>query len=33
MSIIEEAYEFIKRGRSKGEALFTIEYKLKEANI
>jgi len=33
MSIIKEAYEFIKRGRSEGVAPFTMEYKLKGANI
>jgi len=33
MSIIKEAYEFVKKGRSQGVAPFTMEWKIKEANI
>ncbi len=33
MLIIKEAYEFVKKGRSEGVAPFTMEYKLKGANI
>ncbi len=33
MSIIKEAYQFVKKGRSEGVAPFTMEWKLKGANI
>ena len=35
MSIIKQAYEFVKRGRSQGVApfTFTMEWKIKESNI
>ena len=33
ISIIKEAYQFVKKGGSEGVAPFTMEWKLKGANI